>query len=562
MKSRLGIFACYLGDGGEVEKYIIYLLQDMLRNLDSLIIVCNGELSNEGRGRLEEFSDAVIVRENRGLDAAAWQFAMTKLLGWEKVQKYDELVLFNDTFFGPFYPFSQVFEKMDRMSVDFWGLTCHYEAGNFLGNSPYGYVPTHIQSYFTVIGKRLLRSNEFRRYWDELPVFDSFSDAVGKHEIVFTRHFQDEGFTWSVYVDASSRKSSGRGCNYNFCAYEPYWLVAEKKLPILKKKNFTYSTSLYLRKSYGNEMHRCMEYIERHTNYDVNLIWDYILKRDNITDVFNVINLRHVLPVNFAPVLNKNILNKTLVILCVDFIDNIDFIKKYLLCIPEEIHVLLVTSSDVVLKSLHTCFDDLQHVEIRRAENTGKIFLAKSEYIYHVVNEYKYVCVVHDEDVSGNVDISSITRRDHQEGVWENLLGSKEYILNVLQLFEMNKRMGMAVVPPSSHSVYGDDIGNLWAGCFEYLIRFATQLRLSVPIDEGKAPIQVGNSFWFRREALQILFNNISFCDGVLEESGGLDDNKMCAIELLCPFVAQQNGYYTAMIFTPSQASIYLRNNK
>ena len=95
-----------------------------------------------------------------------------------------------------------------------------------------------------------------------------------------------------------------------------------------------------------------------------------------------------------------------------------------------------------------------------------------------------------------------------------------------------------------------------------YLIRFATQLRLSVPIDEGKAPIQVGNSFWFRREALQILSNNISFCDGVLEESGGLDDNKMCAIELLCPFVAQQNGYYTAMIFTPSQASIYLRNNK
>ncbi len=110
--NRLGIFLTYDPEG-IVDDYIGYLLEDISPMFSKLIIVCNGFLLPESRKKLEKYSQNIFVRENIGFDFCAWKESMFEYFGYARVREYDELVLFNDSFFGPLHSFSQVFEDME-----------------------------------------------------------------------------------------------------------------------------------------------------------------------------------------------------------------------------------------------------------------------------------------------------------------------------------------------------------------------------------------------------------------------------------------------------------------
>ena len=46
---------------------ITYYLADLNKNLTELVVVCNGKLSAQGRAAFEQFTNNIIVRENKGL---------------------------------------------------------------------------------------------------------------------------------------------------------------------------------------------------------------------------------------------------------------------------------------------------------------------------------------------------------------------------------------------------------------------------------------------------------------------------------------------------------------
>ena len=68
MTKRLGAFLFYDKDG-IVGDYIDYLLEKMNEHLDKLIVICNGEVNEEGKDRLKVFATEMIFRENEGFDA-------------------------------------------------------------------------------------------------------------------------------------------------------------------------------------------------------------------------------------------------------------------------------------------------------------------------------------------------------------------------------------------------------------------------------------------------------------------------------------------------------------
>ena len=91
-----------------------------------MLVVVNGVLSAEGLGRLEGLADEVLVRENRGFDVGAFRDALVHV--GEDLAGFDEVLLTNDTWFGPVGSFDGVFARMDAREVDFWGLTDHAQA--------------------------------------------------------------------------------------------------------------------------------------------------------------------------------------------------------------------------------------------------------------------------------------------------------------------------------------------------------------------------------------------------------------------------------------------------
>ena len=62
---RLAIYFFYDKDG-VVDDYIPFLLKDLNENVNELLIVCNGQLTIEGRKKFNELTSHILVRDNIG----------------------------------------------------------------------------------------------------------------------------------------------------------------------------------------------------------------------------------------------------------------------------------------------------------------------------------------------------------------------------------------------------------------------------------------------------------------------------------------------------------------
>ena len=108
--SRAGIFCVYDKDG-IIDDYIIVLLDALRKHLGYILTMVNGKLTPEGRDKLKTVCDEIIVRKNKGLDSWAYKEGID-YIGWDKLNEYDELIMFNDTIMGPVNSFEKMFEVM------------------------------------------------------------------------------------------------------------------------------------------------------------------------------------------------------------------------------------------------------------------------------------------------------------------------------------------------------------------------------------------------------------------------------------------------------------------
>ena len=83
-----------------MDAYILYFLKDLSEWTDRIIIVCNGSLNEEGHQKLEALGCEVVYRENAGFDAWGVKCGIDHV-GFEELKNYDELVVANNTLFGP-----------------------------------------------------------------------------------------------------------------------------------------------------------------------------------------------------------------------------------------------------------------------------------------------------------------------------------------------------------------------------------------------------------------------------------------------------------------------------
>lgn len=129
---------------GVVDDYIIYKLRKLREHVDAVFFISNSELMAESLSKVEPVVDVLHFRENIGFDVWAYKEAIEKF-GWERLAEYDEAVFLNYTFFGPIFPFSEMFTELEKVNVDFWGISAHQDVSPnpFTGIDK---LPFHIQS--------------------------------------------------------------------------------------------------------------------------------------------------------------------------------------------------------------------------------------------------------------------------------------------------------------------------------------------------------------------------------------------------------------------------------
>ena len=221
-RRRVAVFASYSGDGTlppQVKPY----LEGLRPFVDRIVVVCDNTIGPLRRTALEALADHVIAERHGEYDFGSYKrgVAWARQAGW--LDEADDLILCNDSCFGPVGSFAPMFERMDARHLDFWGATDSQE------------FHPHLQSFFVVLGWHVVHSAAFRDFLDGVTKQPNVQQVIMKYEIGLTRTLDKAGFRWGAMVENRLEGVHALDPSYRNIAEHPIRAM-EMGLPLVKAK--------------------------------------------------------------------------------------------------------------------------------------------------------------------------------------------------------------------------------------------------------------------------------------------------------------------------------------
>ena len=186
--------------------------------------------------------------------------------------------------------------------------------------------------------------------------------------------------------------------------------------------------------------------------------------------------------------------------------------------------------------------------EIRFVENKGRDVLPFLIQMKYKIKEYKYICHIHTKKSRHNPLLGEQWRKY----LFENLLGSKQIITEIINDFETYDKLGIIFPDTYYNNIKGEN--NYEFSDFRYHapnIKYMNFIlkRLFRKYKVGKQLIfPNGNMFWAKFKAIHQIFQ-INFKKKYPKEENQINGTVMHAIERLWLYLVKLNGYYYKIIF-------------
>lgn len=558
--NRIGIFAMYDEDG-IVDDYRIYLIKEIRAVVSRLIIVVNGDLRRESIAQIKDYTQEIVLREDKGYDCTAIKEILQDYIGWDQIKEYDELVWANDSVFGPFVSFHAMIENMKSSDGDFWGITEQESVVNTFPVQKYDkkYLPHHIQPYVLFVRGNLLHSNDFIAFWETMPLINDYVDAIVHYELRFTQFFEERGYVGEAYVKNLVGDAKEPEKNDIWIMNHPFSMISQNNLPLIKKKCFSRNHDDLLGYSVGEDAYQILDYLTENTDYPVDYIWKYLIRVMNPADLNRTLKLKYVLSVS-ASAHHWDCKKKAAVIAHVNYDDLVEESFDYLKNVPEEIDIFINTKKNSTRDKIHQCIEhyNMKNCQVIMIGERGREIRGLLIESKEVFRKYEYICFVHDKKTTGNL-INPLLGQKYMELLWENTLKSKDYIYNCLSLLEENKCLGVLVPPPPYHDNNLGGISDYWANNYKTTKALTKRLRIKCKMEENVSPLTLGTTFWCRTDALRPLSEHPFREEDFPEEPVAMDGTLNHAIERVFSFVAQSQGYATGTIMNEEFSALYLK---
>lgn len=182
---KICLFA-HFDPSNKIREYVILHLIELKKLNFEILFITTSNLNNSELEKISTLVNQVVIRENIGYDFGSWVVGFNLI----KDNNIKEIILTNDSVYGPFSDIKLIYESMQKKNLDFWGLTDSYE------------VKYHIQSYFLCIGEKILQD---KRFWDWLNKFYYYRSEfktliVNKYEIGISRFLLSLNYKIDVFI--------------------------------------------------------------------------------------------------------------------------------------------------------------------------------------------------------------------------------------------------------------------------------------------------------------------------------------------------------------------------
>jgi len=435
---------------------------------------------------------------------------------------------------------------MNEKKADFWGISKRLSYKDNFGKI----VNTYLENYFLVIKGNMFYSGDF----DEYINLDNESGSPDR----FTVFFQEKGYIFDTYLNTENNTSS----TYNFdtMLYAPYDMLKKYRAIVVKKEVFENEKLKSFDYHLGNQIIEAFNFIKDRTDYNIDFLWQYLLKKCNISRLRQNLNLTYV--INENQIENYEAINKKMAVFAhIFYRDLIDECFFYLENIPKNMDIFITVCNEEAKEYMESRFEaiNMTNYKVLIAGNRGRDLAALLITFGPYIKEYEYICFLHDKKTTGANGFTTIGST-FMNIVWDNLLKSTEYIENIIDMFENDKSLGFLAPPIPYHSGYIRLLGDAWTVCYNETKKLAENLNLSVDISKEFHPFALSTSFWCKTEALKPLLDYKFKIKDFPEEPMELDGTFSHALERILIYVAQEMGYYSAIICNQKYASLNLSN--
>lgn len=530
-----------------INRDTFYLLDNIIEFFDQIIIVANGEVIQNINYKLR-CSDKYrfIIRSEKIINP----FILINKCREVLLSQFEEIIIFNDSFFGPIFSWEKMFQIMQESKSDIWGII---EQKQYI-NQYDEIIHDSLDSCFLGLRKKLYFSKEFVEILSRKDL-----TKLSSNDII--DYFKTLGFTWDAYIKPLKFQSKDPQYNFDLLKYIPYELINKYECPILSKRVFDDTKLQSLFYHLGNQSSKAVEYIKNNTEFEEDNIYEYLLDKNNISSIRQCLNLTYICGDQFQ---NKNISDyyqKTVIAIHMYYEDLIDECLEYIDIVPKEIMILVTVKNEYIQKSIIDKFEREGRkkykvlVAGKKGRDLGALLLVLKPYLIM----YEYICFLHDKKTTGGSGYP-IVGDAFMKLAWENLLHGKNYIDNILNILVTERRIGLLAPPIPYHSGYVRLLGDAWTICYEETYKLAEKLGVDIKIDKELHPFALSTCFWFKKDALKPLLEYNFTVDDFPDEPMPTDGTISHALERIVIYIAQSQKYMSGIVSCQEYAQLNLTN--
>ena len=180
IKKNIGVVVAHYDEDGLIRPDLLSLL-DSLEKVATRVVLVSTNLSSATR-RIVPSGVQIISRPNIGYDFYSYKLGIDEIL---KNDNIDRLLLVNSSFFC--VDTGRLMENFilnEHKKSDFFGLTESHQ------------IKRHLQSFLLSFSLRCHRSNEFRRWWENMVPLNSRQDVIDQYELGLTSYLVSCGFKY------------------------------------------------------------------------------------------------------------------------------------------------------------------------------------------------------------------------------------------------------------------------------------------------------------------------------------------------------------------------------
>lgn len=218
---RLAIFASFNKDG-IIKESVVYYIKNLKEIADGIIFVTDNPVIESELKKIEKYITIAKCSRHNEYDFGSYKFGFNLAKNYNLLDGINELILCNDSCFGPIYNFKNIFNIMDKKECDFWGLSSDTT------------IKDHIQSFFYVFKKNVFNHKSFNKYINKIHKQKNIIDVIKKYECTFTVYLEKQKFKSATLVPKIIKDLPPE---QNKTCY-PLTLMKDYNYPLIKIKVF------------------------------------------------------------------------------------------------------------------------------------------------------------------------------------------------------------------------------------------------------------------------------------------------------------------------------------